>query len=62
MLYDLVHGNRLELPWLGGSVVTVGESEGIHTPYNRTLTATLQPMLTEHPRKPAPSPPLSHRQ
>ncbi len=43
MLHDLEVGNRLELPWLGGAVVAMGEQAGIATPYNRALAAVLEP-------------------
>jgi 2-dehydropantoate 2-reductase len=38
---DLERGNRLELPWLSGGVVELGQSAGVATPVNRTITAVL---------------------
>ncbi len=43
MQHDLVHGNRLELPWLSSAVVRLGESLSVDTPVNRTLSAILSP-------------------
>ncbi|HWC23149.1 MAG TPA: 2-dehydropantoate 2-reductase [Flexivirga sp.] len=43
MHYDLTHGNALELPWLGGGVVTMGEAVGVPTPTCRALAAALSP-------------------
>jgi 2-dehydropantoate 2-reductase len=34
---DLKQGNRLEVPWLSGSVVELGKSVGIATPLNRAV-------------------------
>ncbi|HEY8553530.1 MAG TPA: 2-dehydropantoate 2-reductase [Burkholderiales bacterium] len=41
MLGDLRRGNRLELPWLSGAVVRLGESLGVPTPANRFVCAAL---------------------
>jgi 2-dehydropantoate 2-reductase len=38
---DLVRGNRLELPWLSGAVVELGERVGVPTPLNRAVAAIL---------------------
>lgn len=43
MFHDLTHGNRLELPWLGGGVITMGEAAGVPTPVGRALAAVLAP-------------------
>lgn len=43
MHHDLTLGNKLELPWLGGGVVTMGEAAGVPTPANRALAAALAP-------------------
>jgi 2-dehydropantoate 2-reductase len=43
MHHDLTHGNKLELPWLGGGVVTMGEAAGVPTPTCRALAAVLAP-------------------
>ncbi|POX52799.1 2-dehydropantoate 2-reductase [Streptomyces sp. Ru72] len=40
---DLTQGNRLELPWLSGSVVTLGRELGIATPRNQTIADLLAP-------------------
>lgn len=53
MLYDLTHGNRLELPWLGGGVVAMAQEAGVPTPYNRVLAAALEPYVTGAPTPPA---------
>ncbi len=38
---DLQRGNRLELEWLNGAVVRLGERFGVPTPVNRTVVAGL---------------------
>jgi 2-dehydropantoate 2-reductase len=43
LLADLRAGNRLELPWLAGRVVQLGEAQGVPVPVNRTILAALQP-------------------
>lgn len=43
MHHDLAHGNTLELPWLGGGVVTMGAEAGVPTPTCRALAAVLAP-------------------
>ncbi|WP_446666856.1 ketopantoate reductase family protein [Flexivirga sp. B27] len=43
MFHDLTHGNPLELPWLGGGVVAMGEAAGVPTPVTRVLAAVLAP-------------------
>ncbi len=43
MLHDLEAGRRLELEWLSGAVVRLGERHGIATPVNRTVVAGLTP-------------------
>ena len=43
MLTDLQAGKRLELNWLSGLVVRMGEEEGIETPVHRVATAALIP-------------------
>ncbi|WP_316744614.1 2-dehydropantoate 2-reductase [Streptomyces sp. MK7] len=40
---DLTQGNRLELPWLSGSVADLGSEFGIPTPRNRTIADVLAP-------------------
>ena len=43
MLEDLERGKALELPWLSGGVVRLGEAAGIATPTHRIITAVLRP-------------------
>jgi 2-dehydropantoate 2-reductase len=43
MYHDLLRGNRLELPWLSGGVVSLGERLGVPTPRNRTVADILAP-------------------
>jgi 2-dehydropantoate 2-reductase len=45
MAVDLERGNRLELPWLSGGVVTLGEEYGTPTPINKTIAAILSPYV-----------------
>lgn len=42
MLGDLQRGRRLELPWLSGAVVRLGEALGVPTPANRFVYAALK--------------------
>ncbi len=42
MLGDLNRGNRLELPWLSGNVVTLGEALGIATPVHKFMYTVLK--------------------
>jgi 2-dehydropantoate 2-reductase len=41
MANDLLHGGRLELDWLSGAVVRLGEAKGVATPVHRVLYAAL---------------------
>jgi 2-dehydropantoate 2-reductase len=41
MHHDLERGNRLEVPWLSGGVVALGEKAGVPTPANRAVSAVL---------------------
>ena len=43
MAHDLIRGNRIELPWLGGKVVAMGRELGIPTPVHEVLYAVLKP-------------------
>jgi len=43
MLEDLERGRRLELPWLSGAVVRIGEEVGVATPIHRFITTVLKP-------------------
>lgn len=42
MLDDLERGGRIEMPWLSGHVVALGERHGIDTPANRTVQLALK--------------------
>jgi len=42
MLHDLERGNRLELDWLSGRVVTLGKKLGVKTPANDAVYAALK--------------------
>jgi 2-dehydropantoate 2-reductase len=41
MHHDLERGNRLEVRWLSGGVVSLGEQVGVPTPLNRAIAAIL---------------------
>jgi 2-dehydropantoate 2-reductase len=45
MLEDLERGKRLELPWLSGAVVRLGEAVGVPTPIHRFIAAVLKPHM-----------------
>jgi 2-dehydropantoate 2-reductase len=49
MAYDLIRGNRLELPWLAGKVVQLGFAHGIPTPTNAAIFAALKPYANGAP-------------
>jgi 2-dehydropantoate 2-reductase len=40
--HDLERGNRLEVRWLAGAVVRLGERHGVPTPLNRAIAAILE--------------------
>jgi len=44
MAYDLLAGRRLELDWLNGMVVRLGEELGVLTPMNRAIHGALKPL------------------
>ena len=46
MAVDLIAGNRLELPWLGGRVRELGREHGVPTPANDFVWAALKPFLS----------------
>jgi 2-dehydropantoate 2-reductase len=46
MAVDLVAGNRLEYPWLGGRVRALGREHGIPTPANDFIGTALKPFLS----------------
>jgi 2-dehydropantoate 2-reductase len=45
MAHDLIRGNRIELPWLGGKVVALGKELGIPTPVHQVLYQVLKPYV-----------------
>ena len=46
---DLLRGNRLELPWLGGKVVELGRRHAIPTPANSFMYTALKPYTNGAP-------------
>lgn len=40
---DIEHGNRLELPWLSGTIVALGKQYNVPTPANKALVGVLMP-------------------
>ena len=49
MAIDLLRGNRLELPWLGGKVVALGRELGVPTPVHSVMYAALKPYANGAP-------------
>jgi len=49
MGHDLIRGNRLELPWLGGKVIELGRRHDIPTPMNGFIYAALKPYINGTP-------------
>jgi 2-dehydropantoate 2-reductase len=45
MLEDLERGKRLELPWLSGAVVRLGQESGVPTPIHRFIATVLKPFV-----------------
>ena len=43
MLEDIERGRRLELPWLSGAIVRLGEAHGVPTPVHRFIATVLKP-------------------
>lgn len=43
MLVDLERGRRLELPWLSGAVVRIGDEVGVDAPTHRLIVTLLKP-------------------
>jgi 2-dehydropantoate 2-reductase len=41
MHHDLERGNRLEVDWLSGAVVELGQAAGVPTPVNRAVSDIL---------------------
>ena len=46
---DLLRGNRIELPWLGGKVIELGRKHGVPTPTHAFLYAMLKPYIMGTP-------------
>jgi 2-dehydropantoate 2-reductase len=42
---DLARGKRLELPWLSGAAVNLGEKFGVPTPVNGDIVRHLEPAV-----------------
>jgi 2-dehydropantoate 2-reductase len=51
MAVDLLRGNRLELPWLGGKVVALGRELGVPTPTHEVMYAALKPYANGAPNR-----------
>jgi 2-dehydropantoate 2-reductase len=49
MLNDLLRGSRLELPWLGESVIDMARRVDVPTPVNELLAAVLDPYVSGGP-------------
>jgi 2-dehydropantoate 2-reductase len=49
MAHDLIRGNRIELPWLSGKVVSLGRELGVPTPVHEVLYAVLKPFVDGRP-------------
>jgi 2-dehydropantoate 2-reductase len=45
MLNDLTQGNRLEAPWLAGTVARLSREHGLQAPVNATIYAALKPYI-----------------
>ena len=45
MLEDLERGRRLELPWLSGAVVRLGQEASVPTPIHQFITIVLSPFV-----------------
>ncbi len=43
--HDLDRGNRLEIPWLAGAVVRLGNELGVEVPANRKVCTALEPYI-----------------
>ena len=50
MLEDLERGKPLELPWLSGAVVRIGEEVGVETPTHRLIVTLLKPHVLGRPK------------
>lgn len=45
MFHDLEKGNRIELPWLGGGVVSLAKEAGVDAPVNTLIANALSPYV-----------------
>jgi 2-dehydropantoate 2-reductase len=45
MFHDLDKGNRLELPWLSGGIVSLAQETGMPVPANTFATQVLAPYV-----------------
>ena len=45
LLHDLERGRRLELPWLSGAIVRLGEEVGVPTPTHKFIATVLKPHI-----------------
>ena len=50
MYHDLMAGKRIELPWLSGAVVDMGQELGVETPIHKDFCQTLKPFVDGKPR------------
>jgi 2-dehydropantoate 2-reductase len=48
LLEDLERGRRLELPWLSGAVVRIGQEVGVDTPTHKFIATVLKPHVNGH--------------
>jgi 2-dehydropantoate 2-reductase len=48
MLEDLERGRPIELPWLSGAMVRIGEEVGVETPTHHLITSLLRPHINGH--------------
>jgi 2-dehydropantoate 2-reductase len=58
MLEDLERGRPLELPWLSGAIVRIGNEVGVPTPNHRLFVALLKPHVRGSSRPPVAQPTL----
>jgi 2-dehydropantoate 2-reductase len=49
MLQDLERQRRLELPWLSGAVVRMGQALDVETPIHRFIATVLRPHVNGRP-------------
>jgi 2-dehydropantoate 2-reductase len=48
MLEDLERGRRIELPWLSGAIVRIGQQVGVNTPTHSLIVRLLRPHVNGH--------------